>query len=357
MTYRDKERRAFLSGSDWADSNIVSLAGDASTRSYFRLSRNARTALLMDAPPGTETVACPPCASARERKALGYNASARLAGNNLHAFIAITKALHAIGLSTPRIYQADPEQGFAIIEDLGDSLFASIANDPQTELTIYEHAVRSLAVIHKEPWTVEKFIGHSVLTYDHTAMLAETNLLAEWYWEHHTGVPPSSEAIQEANSLWQEYLHCLSAPKTLILRDFHAENLLWLPEREPIARTGMIDFQDGLIGHFSYDLVSLLEDARRDVSHDLAKKIFNLYTHEMGLTKTDREERELEYAVLGAQRNAKILGIFARLAKRDGKPRYLDLLPRVEEHFRRNLSHPALNALHTFYSQWLPNLS
>ena len=311
----------------------------------------------MDAPPADEALSCPPCASPRERKALGYNASARLAGNNLHAFIAISKALQAIGLSTPEIYHADTNEGFAIIEDLGDDLFASIAHDPTTELTIYEHAAHTLAAIHREQWNIENFIGYSVLTYDHTAMLAEASLLTEWYWPHLTGSPASSDAFAQADHLWQNCFELLTAPRTLILRDFHAENLLWLPNRMPLARTGLIDFQDGLIGHFAYDLVSLLEDARRDVSHDLAKNIFNLYTHEMSLSNAEREERELEYALLGAQRNAKILGIFARLAKRDGKPRYLELLPRVEAHFRRNLKHPALNSLHNFYSKWLPDLS
>ena len=195
-----------------------------------------------------------------------------------------------------------------------------------------------------------------MLDYDALALEAEALLLIEWYWPLKKGAPAAENLCTEYVALWRETLTGLSAPHTFVLRDFHAENLLWLPAREGVKRVGVIDFQDALYGAAAYDLVSLLEDARRDVDPALAESMIAYYLR-FGGPQLDAEGFRRDYAILAAQRNAKILGIFARLAKRDNKPRYLDLLPRVEGHFRRDLARPALAPLRAFFAKHLPEIA
>lgn len=196
-----------------------------------------------------------------------------------------------------------------------------------------------------------------MLDYDTLALSSETELLSEWYWSLKKGAQISDDLLTEYQALWPPLIASLSTPHIVVLRDFHAENLLWLPERSGPAQTGVIDFQDGLYGHAAYDLVSLLEDARRDVSPQLAEAMLTRYIeHAHHFSDFDLDRLTNDYAILAAQRNAKILGIFARLAKRDNKPRYLDLLPRVEAHFRRDIARPGLEQLQSFFTRYMPEI-
>ena len=353
----DEQSAAFLQQAGWASAKAEKLAGDASTRSYLRLDLKGRPAVLMIAPPGAESAACPPEAAPEERRALGYNAAARLAGPNLNAFIAIAEALRATGLSAPEIYAADASIGLALIEDLGDDLFARVIGQAD-EQELYAGAIDVLVALRNAPPQRPQTRDYAMMEYDATALMAETELLSEWYWPLKKGATIPTAAENEFAAIFSELINEISPPHSLVLRDYHAENLLWLPNRQGVQRVGLIDFQDGLYGAAAYDAVSLLEDARRDVHPDLAAKMIVRYCEgAAAVGEFDKEAFLKDYAILAAQRNAKILGIFARLAKRDGKPRYLDLLPRVEAHFARDLQRPGLERLHSFFAEHLPELA
>lgn len=326
----------------WGDAAIAPLAGDASTRRYLRLTRGAETAVVMDAPPGKEAPACPPGADEAEREALGYNALARLAGPRGAAYAGLADYLTKQGLSAPHIHAADLANGLMLLEDLGDRLFARQMERGADEAALYGAAAEALAQVHqvKPPEEVRyQSERWPLLDYDETAALTEANLLFEWYLPHF-GAAPDAAAHEDWMAAWRDVLGQAPGGSVLTLRDYHAENLLWLEGRTGARRVGLLDFQDALIGHPAYDLVSLAEDARRDVSPAMQRHIIDRYVSEAGVD--NRPGFEAAYAVWGAQRNAKILGIFVRLARRDGKARYLDLLPRVEGYFRNDLSHEAL---------------
>jgi len=337
----------FLENSGWGQARREPLPGDASTRRYIRLVDADRTAMLMDAPAAAEAPLCPPEASPAERAQLGYNALARLAGSNLAAFAGLANALCERGFSAPRILASDFEHGFLVLEDLGDDLIARLIPQQLHEGTIYALAVDVLAAIYRSTFGDHVSAGGEdwpLLAYDDTALMAEADLFLEWYLARHAGVELDDEARAEWVRLWTAAFKRLeSCAPGLVLRDFHAENLLHLPDRDGEAALGLLDFQDALIGHPAYDLVSLLEDARRNVDRKLAIPLKARFVEKAGIA--DSAGFDAAYAVLGAQRNAKILGIFVRLAVRDGKQRYLDLLPRVARHFVADLQHPALMEL------------
>lgn len=340
---RARERGEFLARSGWGEAVATPLTGDASTRNYERLSLGARRAILMNAPPAAESAACPPAATPSERRALGYNAMARLAGPNLNAFTAIARTLRAAGLSAPEIFAADARVGFAVIEDLGDDLYARAIPAGADERTLYGAAIDALLALKEAAPAPPREPGYQMLAYDETAMEAEVGLVPDWYYPYLKGAPAGDDLRADYIAAWAPVLAKLPQPSTIVLRDYHAENILWRPERSGVARAGIIDFQDGLVGNPAYDLVSLLEDARRDVSPALAEAMIERYAD--GARRKgafDEAQFRRDYAILGAQRNAKILGIFARLIRRDGKPRYADFFPRVEGHFRRDLAHPDL---------------
>ena len=358
---RDELVNAFLSEAGWGDAARSPLAGDASTRSYLRLEGAHGRAVLMNAPPAREEPACPPDADDAARKALGYNAVARLAGPDARPFAAIAGFLNANGLSAPKIIQADYENGFLLIEDLGDAVFTRIIRNGMEEAPLYEAAVDALAVLHERraPTHLTALRGGNVplLEYDELALCAEVKLLTEWYLPACTGRAVSPDLEAEYIGLWEETLRFLgSGDDILVLRDYHADNLLWLPDREGVARVGILDFQDGLKGHRAYDLVSLLEDARRDVSPALAERMVAHYASRVMSTSHDfdLESFGLAYALLGLQRNTKILGIFARLWKRDGKPQYPSYMPRVWAHVEHSLAHPAAANLKAWYDHHIP---
>ncbi|MCW5724244.1 MAG: phosphotransferase [Maricaulaceae bacterium] len=347
-----------LSAAGWGGAGREDFPGDASTRRYARLRQASETAILMDAPAGAEAPACPPEADEQARAALGYNALARLAGPNLAAFVGLSAALTARGFSAPRVLAAEMTAGYLLIEDLGDDLFARVIPERAHEGALYAAAVDALAAIYRSsfPDTVEAFgAAWRVLDYDAAALQAEADLFLDWYADKRAGAEIPAAARAEWRVIWAEAFKALSAHAPgLALRDYHAENLIWMPQRDGPAKVGLLDFQDALFAHPAYDLVSLIEDARRDVGPMLAIPLVERFFAAAGLR--DAMAFDAAYAVLGAQRNAKILGIFVRLAHRDGKRRYLDLLQRVARHFIHDLSHPALAALRGWVKIHVPSV-
>lgn len=358
---REAELIAFLQNTDWEEADRVDLAGDASSRRYQRLSKaTGEIAVLMDAPPNAEAAACPADATPDERKALGYNALACLAGPDSAPFIAIACFLRENGFSAPEIFAYDLERGFLIIEDLGDDLFARIVNKSADETEIYSCAIDVLNQLHDVrlpqilPVTPTKNYG--LHTYDQYALAVETDLLIDWYAPA-AKIDLSTTQKEDYQAIWRRQLEGLAtATPVLVLRDYHAENLIWLPRRQGAARVGLLDFQDGLSGHRAYDLVSLLQDARRDVSPELEAQMFARYcaTASAQDPNFDQEEFSNAYGLLSLQRNAKIVGIFARLAKRDGKPNYLNYLPRVWSYIERSFEHESLAPLKGWFDKTIP---
>ena len=353
VTDRQTLQAAFLEKAGWADAAIAPIAGDASTRSYLRLARGQDRAVLMNAPPAAEGAACPPNASPAERAALGYNAEARLAGPNLNAFTELARLLRGAGLDAPDIYAADPATGFALIEDLGDDLYVRVLEGGGDEAMLYDAAIDALVHLHGQSLPRPQADHYSLLDYDETALTAEAALLVDWYWPYLRGEDTPPEIAADYRAMWHRLLGGLSEPHTLVLRDFHAENILWIEGDRP--RVGVIDFQDGLFGHAAYDLVSLLEDARRDVSAPVVERSLSRYLAARG-EAVDEAGFRRDYAILAAQRNAKILGVFARLIVRDGKPRYESFMPRVRGHFARDLQRAEVAPLKDWISRHLPEL-
>lgn len=356
MSDRDVEIKAFIVASGWGDAIVESFPGDASTRRYFRLTREDDLAVLMDAPRGAEAPAEPEGASEDDRRALGYNALARLAGPEPAAFACISNELVIRGFSAPKVLAADLEAGFLLLEDFGKGVYAEvIANDPAQEAPLYEAAIDALAEIYRSSFSSEmKYAGATwrVRAYDQLALLTETHLFLDWYAKD-KGAKIDQAARDVWDKIWIELFTALDAHAPgLALRDFHAENLFWLPERESVAKVGLIDFQDGLFVHPAYDLVSFLEDARRDVSEDLVEPLIERFFAEAKLK--DKAAFYRAYAVLGAQRNAKILGIFVRLAERDGKPSYRDFIPRVHAYFVSDLKGEIFGDLRAWFDHYLP---
>lgn len=356
------ERRAamhdFLQGAGWGAATLSPLPGDASTRRYVRLAHGGRRAMLMDQPQDAETPQCPPDSTPEQRRALGYNAVARLAGADCGRFVAAAEFLRGHGLSAPAVYTADVARGFVVLEDLGDDLFATVlANGNGDEQALYAAAIDALATLHAAPAPAELGNGKPLYAYDETALGAETDLMTEWFMPVALGRMTSEDERLEHRALWHQVLKpVLQSSSSFVHRDYHAQNLFWLPERTGSARVGMIDFQDAVAGAKSYDLVSLLEDARRDVSAELADGMLKRY---VGVRKAfdpamDEAQFRAEASIMAAQRNAKIAGIFARLYKRDGKSRYLSYLPRVWAYLERDLSHPVLKPLKAWYDRRIP---
>lgn len=355
---REQRRQDFVVASGWGDARLDAFPGDASSRRYARLTRGSDTAVLMDAPPAPDEIIAPADATPDARKALGYTAMARLAGTSVVPFVTIAAELTKRGFSAPHILAVDAENGFVLLEDFGSELFAPVVQaDPPRERELYEAAIDVLADIYRSTFP-NVMAGHgaswTVGDYDETALLAETDLCLDWYLPD-AGVELSDTARAEFYTLWRQAFSVLSAhPKGLALRDFHAENLFWMPGRTPTANVGLIDFQDALFAHPTYDLVSLLEDARRDVSLDLHEGLKQRFCDAVGFNYD--ADFKAAYAVMGAQRNTKIIGIFVRLHARDGKAQYRDLIPRVTAHLKRDLSHPVCADLRQWFETHVPGV-
>ncbi|PJF09965.1 aminoglycoside phosphotransferase family protein [Pseudorhodobacter sp. MZDSW-24AT] len=318
MNDRRAASNRFLNASGWGDATRAFLAGDASDRSYDRLTRAGETAVLMDAPPGT--------------------------GDDPAAFIAIARHLQKIGLSAPRLLAQNLDQGFLLLEDLGDALFAHVVKtNPEREASLYSSAAQVLIHLQAHP-APPGLPNLTAVDWAEAAAFA-----VDWYAYAATGIRADKTAFVAALAKALS-LHA-DGPRVLILRDFHAENLLDLPERSGIRSVGLLDFQLAQMGQPGYDLVSLLQDARRDVSPDLANRLVAEFAAATGRPLADFQT---EYAVLGAQRALRILGVFARLCLVGGKSGYVPMIPRVWAQLQHNLSHPALADLRSICTHLLP---
>lgn len=312
--------RKFLESAGWGGAKVGPLAGDASFRRYFRLDDRGRRAVLMDAPPEHEDV---------------------------RPFLKIADLLVGAGFSAPRLIAADREAGFLLIEDFGDRLMGPVlAEEPQREEETYAAAVRLLADLKELPPPAD------LRPYDRAELLREALIFPEWYGKA-TGFTWDRESYAAAwDRVWGEVLQETAARPVVTLRDYHADNLMLLPERPGSQSLGLLDFQDALAGHPAYDLVSLLQDARRDVSPRLEKEMLDEYGRAAGVQ--DRQAFRSSYEVLGAQRNVKILGVFVRLRDRDGRQGYVERLPRVWGYVERNFQHPALAPVKNWFDAHVP---
>ena len=318
----------FLQEAGWGEAERHPLPGDASTRRYERLHRNGELAMLL-----VETKRGPRS---------DYAEAARLADGDVLAVAAVGQQLVQRGFSAPKVLAADIPNGLLLLEDFGDDLLARVLErEPEREAELYGRAVDTLGSLYRSTFPSEMtYKGETweVGNYDASVLAVETHLYLDWYAPD-LGVENLDREGWDA--AWADAFAVLdSHAPGLTLRDYHAENLFVLPDRDFESATGLIDYQDALFGHPAYDLVSLLEDARRDVDPELVPQLVERFCHRARVS--NGPEFKAAYAVLGAQRAAKILGIFVRLAERDGKPRYRAMLPRVEGHFRQALEHPQL---------------
>lgn len=313
MTLRQQMRDDFIKSIGWDDASSVVVAGDASNRSYDRLTKaDGQTAILMNAPPEK--------------------------GEDVRPFVKILEFLRANGLEAPKLLGIDNTHGFLLLEDLGDNLFARICQtSPELENTLYRAAIDVLLQLHKASTPSD------VAPYDLATYVREADLVTDWYLPSIKGAPSSPTLVDAYQSKITAACAAIQTTEpVLVLRDYHAENLLWLPKRVGVKNVGLLDFQDALMGHPAYDLVSLLEDARRNTSDTLQAAMKDYFIEKSG---ANEEVFNYAYATLGAQRNLKIIGIFARLCVRDNKPQYIDLIPRVWAHLERDLAHPELSDL------------
>lgn len=303
---RDARADAFLATTPWAAATRRPLAGDASNRKYHRLQQQRETAVLMDAAPEL--------------------------GEDVRPFVAVANWLRDQGLSAPEILAQDTTHGFLVIEDLGDALFARVVTDqPELETPLYEAATDVLVALHG----ADPMPGLS--DYDPAVMTPLAALAYDWYLAESLG--RDDVAKERFCAVLEPVLAQHTTCSVVIQRDYHAENLLWLPDRDGDARVGLLDFQDAMMGDPAYDLVSILMDARRDVPEAVEEAMIARYVAATGM---DHAAFLARYHVVGAQRNLRILGAFARLSRRDGKRHYVDLIPRVWGLLQRNLAHPAL---------------
>lgn len=307
--------RNFLNEQGWAGAEILPVAGDASFRRYFRVIAGDRKAILMDAPPPHE---------------------------DPRPFIAIARHLKAQNFAAPEIMGEDLDQGLVLLEDFGDHRMREhLDHHPEDEKAIYLRTIDVIKALHKKP-------AADVPPYDWSEYLREVNLLPDWY------CPAQSLHVDRDGFVdrWQAVLAPVLASQTspvTVLRDYHAENIMLLDD----DRLGLLDFQDALAGHAAYDLVSMLQDARRDVSDDLEEAMLQYYLEDH--SSEEAAQFRSHYAILGAQRNTKIIGIFTRLHVRDGKARYLDFLPRMWRLLEKDLAHPDLAALKDWFDHNIPD--
>ncbi len=355
-----------LHDSGWGGNktSVAYLQGDASTRRYARVFRSASstaaeipvaqhtvaqhaTAILMDWPRQPDG---PPI-----RDGQPYSRIAHLA-EDVRPFVAIARALRDAGLAAPEIFANDLDDGLLLIEDFGDRVYGRELADNADQAELWQAAIDVLVHLRSFPTDKPLPIGDgtawTLSRYDAAAMKIEIELLADWLWPFATGVEMPAGLRAQFCELWRDTIASLQdMPSGWVLRDFHSPNLIWRPDRQGLARVGVIDFQDAMQGPQAYDVASLLHDARVDVPQDLEKQLLDNYCAAAAATGPafDDENFRYAYAALCAQRNTKILGIFARLHERDGKPHYVAHMPRIWGYLARALQHPHLAALKSFY--------
>ncbi len=327
MPDRTLEINNFLKSTGWQNASRALLANDASPRRYHRLIDTHRQAILMDAPPADMSIA---------------------------PFLRIACHLKSIGFSAPDIIAGDHILGLALIEDFGDTSYNQILRtDPDRDDELYGLAVDVLSALHRLP--SDQAIAPETPEYSLEILLEEVSRFILWYVPAVTGVPAPPALANEFQELWSNALKpVFEQPKTLVFRDFHIDNLIHLEHRTGIQRCGLLDFQDAVIGAGAYDLVSLLEDARRDIDDTLINAMRDRYYQSMQMQGPTQDRFNAAYAVLGAQRHTKIIGLFVRLCVRDAKPVYLAHIPRVWKLLESSLCHPALSTLKTWFDDNVP---
>ncbi len=343
----------FLAGTDWRSARRMHLQGDASARRYERLVRaDGARALLMDMP------ARPDGVPVRDGKA--YSALVHLA-EDIRAVVAMTDALLGLGLAAPKVLHCDLEQGLSLIEDFGDLVFGTLDPDGPDLEVAYGVACDVLVRIATSHCASEVPLPdgtqHVVHEFDRDALQMEAGLLLDWFWPEHRSEPVTPKIRQDFEAIWDRLFKQLDlSTQVWVLRDYHSPNLIWRPQQSDLSRLGLIDHQDAVMGHAAYDLASLLQDARIDVSEQREQQFFERYLEARRTADAsfDADRFSAAYAILGAQRCSKILGIFTRLNRRDGKPGYLRHIPRVSQYLERNLRHPVLSELKAWYDAYLP---
>ena len=321
-TSRPDQLKSFLEAAGWSGAKRRSLAGDASFRRYDRVTLGPRKAVLMDALPDKE---------------------------DIRPFLTIAKHLRSLGYSAPEIFAEAVKEGFILLEDLGDTTFTHRLQSGMDENPMYERAIDFLIDLHSR--NPNATVPAGLPMYDTERYLDEAFLLTDWYMPHVS--ERSDAARRDYESLWREILPGVFFTRdTLVLRDFHADNLMWLPERVGVAACGLLDFQDAVAGPPAYDLMSLLEDARRDVPPDLGRAMINRYL--TAFPEIDKEAFTTSFNILAAQRHCKVIGIFTRLALRDNKAAYLTHIPRVWRLLDRACTVSKLAPLKSWLEKWLP---
>jgi N-acetylmuramate 1-kinase len=341
--------RQFLTKHGLGDTHRIWFQGDASTRSFEKVEADGRPdMILMDHP---EKPDLSPVVNGRS-----YRQTARITWT-VTPFVAVARVLKAHGFSAPGTVAEDLDAGILLMENLGDGKVTDPAGNPIAER--YEAAVELLAKLHETCIARELPIGngktYTLPPYDRDALLIEARLMIEWYVPYRLGRAVSEDESREFDSLWDELIAVLERSETgLILRDYHSPNLIWREDRTGIDRLGLVDIQDALFGPLSYDVSSLAQDARVTIPAELEAELLNAYcrARHTGGAFDESAFREA-YAITALQRATKILGIFVRLDKRDGKPDYLKHLPRIEAYVKRALTHPKLAKLSRFYSSFL----
>jgi hypothetical protein len=347
---RLKLLRQFLNAAGFADAARQRMPGDASTRSYARLADDNGTAILMNSPRRPDG---PPIYDGKS-----YSAAVHLA-EDVKPFVAIAAGLRKQGFSAPAIRHIDLESGFLITEDFGTEGVVE-GDPPQPIAGRYEAATDMLAALHREtlPETLPltPYESYAIPIYDIDAWLVEISLMIDWYLPDR-GVTLSDARRAEFVAMWRALLEKpAAAPRTWVMRDFHSPNMIWLGERAGILRVGVIDFQDAVLGPAAYDMVSLLQDARIDVPEQLELALLSRYIKTRRATDAGFDPAAFAelYAILSAQRNTRLLGTFARLNRRDGKPHYLKHQPRIWTYLTRSLAHPALTGFRDWYAANVP---
>ena len=325
MSERAAAIEAFLATAGWGGAARSKLAADASFRRYERLNRDGARAVLMDAPPPRENVA---------------------------AYAHVANLLLGLGLSAPRPLARDDAAGLMVIEDFGDRTFTRALAEGADEGALYRLATDTLIALHRR-WRPPPPGAAAPPPYDDARLLDEAALLPDWFLPAARGRPTPPETRESYLAAWRAALpHARGVAETLVLRDYHVDNLMLVEARAGVAACGLLDFQDAVVGPLTYDLVSLLEDARRDIPPALSAQMLARYR--AAFPDLDAAGFEASYAVLGAQRAAKIIGIFTRLDRRDGKPGYLRHVARVWRLLEAGLEHPALTPVAAWFAREVP---
>lgn len=331
---------------------IAYLQGDASQRAYARVSASRQPFILMDSPRMPDG---PPV-----RGGLPYSRIAHLA-EDVRPFVAIGAALERAGFSVPKIFAADLTEGLLLLEDLGDLTYGRALAEGHAQRELYLAAVDALVHLRARPIPKElplpDGLTYRLPRFDRAALEIEAGLLIDWYWGAAKGGTCPPAIRHEFESLWSPVLdRMLAEPAGIFLRDVHSPNLFWLPDRPAPRNVGLIDFQDALAEHWAYDLASLLQDARLDVPEALESEGLDRYCAAVSKAEPDFDEGAFRaaYAAFGAQRNTRLVGLWVRLLKRDGKPQYLQHMPRTWAYLGRNLAHPSLKDLRAWYDRHFP---